>query len=266
MSDLFWLESAIAAATRAGQLLRDHAGRPSPVTVKESWRDVCTGVDRLAEQAALDVLGQRHPGVAVLCEERGWVGEPSSSDGHWVLDALDGSVNHMHGLPWYAVSLAYVAEGRARAAVVYAPALDELYFGRLGGGAFKNHQALHVADPLPSDSLFAASLAGWSHSAASRTDEWAAIAAVNDASRGCLRTGSAALNLAGLAEGRFNGCWGVASPSWDVSAGLLLAELAGACVQTIEVPDGRGRLSYLAATPTNFEWLQARLRPVLWPT
>jgi fructose-1,6-bisphosphatase/inositol monophosphatase family enzyme len=89
------------------------------------------------------------------------------------------------------------------------------------------------------------------------------MAGVNDTTRGCLRTGSGAMNLAYLADGKFGGCWGHANKLWDVGAGLLLAELAGAKVSIREVDRSKHLVSYIAAVPSAWEFLYKKASKIL---
>ena len=107
------------------------------------------------------------------------------------------------------------------------------------------------------------SFSGKNYEPSGRQEEFLLFGRINDMSRGCLRTGSAALNLAYLAEGRFNGCWGKANKEWDISAGLLIAKLAGATVLTAECGLEQHLLHYLAAPPQNFIWLKQQAESTL---
>jgi myo-inositol-1(or 4)-monophosphatase len=252
------LEVAISAAMRAGTCLMDNYRQIIPVVNKESPRDVATPIDRAAERVVFAVLRAFNPDIPVLSEEHGFQGR-ADGRGCWVVDALDGTVNYLHQVPFFSVSIAFVLEGVTQVGVVYAPLVDDIYYGARGIGVFKNQRKIVTPDPLPRDSLFAATFSGKSYEPHHRQEEFSVFSAVNDQSRGCLRTGSAALNLAYLAEGRFNGCWGKANKAWDIRAGLLLAELAGAAVLAVNRDTHRHLMHYLAAPAQNFVWLKSQL-------
>lgn len=255
------LEAAIAAAMKAGKHLMSHYRDTLAVTTKESVRDLSTPVDHGAEQAAFSVLREVDPAAVILSEEHGLQGTDTGA-GHWVVDALDGTVNYLHHVPFFSVSIAWVQRDQPVVGAVYAPLVDDIYYGAEGIGAFKNQRRLQTPDRLPTESLFSATFSGRNHDPARRGEEFALFATVNDASRGCLRTGSAALNLAYLAEGRFNGCWGKCNKAWDISAGLLIAKLAGATVLTVAGDSRQHLVSYLAAPPINHAWLRPLVAPV----
>ena len=252
------LEVAIKAAMKAGTELQTRYDEQLRTTAKESFRDIYSEADQAAEEQALAVLQAHDAGITILSEERGYTGAADAED-YWVVDALDGTVNYVHHIPFFSVSVAFVSKGKAVASAIYAPLVDDIYYASLGHGAFKNQRKLHSSDKHPEDSLFAASFSGKSFEPARRHEEFLAFGEVNDATRGCLRTGSAALNLAYLAEGRFNGCWGKANKSWDIMAGLLIASEAGAKTLTLPVASDPQRLHYIAAPEANFTFLQSRV-------
>lgn len=258
MKNTILLEVAIKAAMKAGRELLNRYDDQLRIKTKESFRDIFSEADQAAEDCALQVLKDHDPSIPILSEERGYSGAIDAQD-YWIVDALDGSVNFVHHVPFFSVSIAYVSQGRAVASAIYAPLVDDIYYATHDCGAFKNQQAIHTLDKQPEDSLFAASFSGKSFDPARRNDEFTVFGEINDITRGCLRTGSAALNLAYLAEGRFNGCWGKANKSWDIAAGLLIACEAGATIATLPAVGDQGRQHFIAAPVTNFEFLQSRV-------
>ena len=256
------LEVAITAAMRAGKCLMDNYRQSVPITTKESMRDLTSSVDLTAEREVFTILRKYDSGIPILSEEHGFQGNDSGS-GLWVVDALDGTVNYLNQVPFFSVSISFVRQGVPLVGVVYAPLMDDVYYGAEGIGAFKNQNKIETADRAPKESLFSASFSGKNHEPSGRQEEFLLFGSVNDQSRGCLRTGSAALNLAYLAEGRFNGCWGKANKEWDISAGLLLAKLSGATVLAVECDPEQHLLHYLAAPPQNFAWLKQQIGTLL---
>lgn len=255
------MEVAISAAMAAGQELLALYGEKLSVSSKESWRDIVSEADHRAEEAAIETVCRHTPGLRIVSEERGDSGEGPLLDG-WLIDALDGSVNYVHQVPLFGVSVAYVQQGQTQAASIYVPMADDIYYAARGLGAFKNKHSLKVVDAPLSQSLFAASFSGKNFDPGRRDEEYLAFGRVNDASCGCLRTGSAALNLAFLAEGRFNGCWGNANKHWDLAAGLLLAEEAGACIHAQQASEDATRLNFIAAPKSNFTFLCDQVRDI----
>lgn len=253
------MEVAISAAIGAGRVLLDRFGEQLTTASKESARDIVSDADLAAENRAIEIIRGHFPDARVLSEEKGETGNKDAQD-YWVVDALDGSVNYIHQVPLFSVSVAHLRGGRVQAGSIYVPLADDIYYAAKGLGAFKNKLALRVRDVPLENSLFAASFSGKSFDPDLRDLEFITFGKVNDASRGCLRTGSAALNLAFLAEGRLSGCWGKAAKHWDIAAGLLLAEEAGAIVEATSAIDNGGELNYIAAPASNFHFLANQVR------
>jgi myo-inositol-1(or 4)-monophosphatase len=253
------MEVAIAAAMRAGQELIDRFGDQVSIIGKESARDIASEADFAAEDSAIEVVHSHYPNARILAEERGELGDCSAQD-YWIIDALDGSVNYVHQVPLFCVSVAYFSQGQVQAGSVYVPLADDIYYAAKSLGAFKNKNVLRVHDIPPTQSLFSASFSGKIFDKNLREEEFLAFGRVNDASCGCLRTGSAAINLVYLAEGKLNGCWGKAAKHWDIGAGLLIAQEAGANVEINPASlDGR-LLNYIAAPTSNFQFLSDHVR------
>lgn len=226
MKNELLMQVAIKAAVKAGKLLLDNYGERKEISKKQSFRDIVTNADKLAENEAISVLYDFDPEISIISEEQGRIVD-SNKNKYWLIDALDGTVNFVNQIPFFSVSIAYIEDDVICASVIYVPFYDDLYFGARGVGVFKNHQPISVSNCNLENSLFAVSFSGKSFEPHSRRNEFLLFSEINDHSRGCLRTGSAALNLAFLAEGKLNGCWGKAAKYWDIAAGLLLVELAG---------------------------------------
>ncbi|HYM45168.1 MAG TPA: inositol monophosphatase family protein [Solirubrobacteraceae bacterium] len=257
------LQAALAAAVSAGNLLLDYYDEKLAVSTKESMRDIATEVDRLAEERIIKALReQADPDIAIFTEEQGRVGDAGGSR-EWFVDALDGTVNYVNRIPFFSVSVALALNGHPEVGVVYNPMVSDLYYAATGIGVFKNQMRLSIRDKVPEECLFAVAFSGKTFDPARRGQEFQLLGEVNDASRGCLRTGSAAMNLAYVAEGRLGGCWGKANKFWDVAAGLLLAELAGARVQFRHVDGEQPLVNYLATVPSAWDFIYERAQSAL---
>ncbi len=254
------MEVAISAAISAGRELIDRFGDQVSIIGKESARDIASEADFVAEDSAIELIHSHYPNARIFAEERGELGDCTAQD-YWVIDALDGSVNYVHQIPLFSVSIAYFSQGQAQAGSVYVPLADDIYYAAKNLGAFKNKNKLqHVHDTPPVESLFSVSFSGKVFDKKLREQEFLAFGRVNDASCGCLRTGSAAINLVYLAEGKLNGCWGKAAKHWDIAAGLLIAQEAGAHVETNQASDDGRLLNYISASPLNFQFLSDHVR------
>jgi len=248
MSNAEFLETALKAAVSAGNLIEERHKDILNVSRKESLRDIVTHVDKLAENQIIDILKDYDKNIPILTEESGFV-QGNLEKTYWIVDALDGTVNYVNHIPFYAVSIALFVKNKITVGVIFNPYSNELYYGADGLGVFKNQKSLKIIDKIHEECLFSMAFSGKKYEAAKRVDEFMLFGKINDSSRGCLRTGSAAMNLAYLAEGRFGGCLGKANRIWDIAAGLLLAELAGATVKFKEVDKEKYLVNYIATTP-----------------
>jgi myo-inositol-1(or 4)-monophosphatase len=245
------LETAINAAVAAGELLMEHYGKVYKTKNKESLRDVVSDIDRLAESTVLSILEEADPGCTILTEEEGVIGPGGSS--LWIVDALDGTVNYIHQIPFFCVSIAYWVDDRPSVGVIYNPFMRELYFAEKGAGCFVNQTRLRLGDSELCHNLTAMAFSGKAHNPSTRHKEFEVYGQLNDVSQGCLRTGSAAMNLGYVAHGKLCLAIGKANKLWDVAAGLLIAEESGAVVSYTITDKERLLVDYVAGTPLSHE-------------
>jgi myo-inositol-1(or 4)-monophosphatase len=224
MSNQF-LEAAIETAIEAGGILLSEFGRPAKVSLKGKL-DLVTQADRQSEHAIVSRLRRCFPKHAILSEE----GEGQESDSRycWIIDPLDGTTNFVHGYPCFAVSIALEEAGELLVAVVYQPITRELFAGSRGEGAYLNKTRIRVSgvDHL-SASLVATGFPSLKRTPNPNIDYYWNFAL---RSQGMRRDGSAALDLASVACGRFDGFWEFGLHPWDTAAGVLLVREAGGVV------------------------------------
>jgi myo-inositol-1(or 4)-monophosphatase len=221
------LNIAVKAARRAGGILVRNADRIERLTVESKGRnDFVTEVDRLAETEVIDILRRAYPSHAILAEESGG---SLSDDYCWIVDPLDGTTNFIHRYPQYGVSIALRHKGRLEQAVVFDPLRNELFTATRGQGAHLNDRRIRVSQT----SDFARSLLGTGFPLKSEAylECWIAVfRRVAGETSGVRRAGSAALDLAHVACGRFDAFWEFGLQLWDMAAGCLLIEEAGGFV------------------------------------
>lgn len=224
------LAFAIEVAERAGRILHDRYERVEEITYK-SARDVVTEVDHLSEEAVLGAIRARFPTDAVLAEESGAHRHGDAADPRrlahgrtWVVDPLDGTVNYANGIPFFCVSLALVVDGRPAVGVVHDPMRGETFAAAADGPARLGERVVHAsAKERLSDLVASVALGGRNVAGRAR--------AVRGAIRVSRSMGSSALALAYVANGRFDAMVQSSGMSaWDVAAGGLIAERAGALV------------------------------------
>jgi myo-inositol-1(or 4)-monophosphatase len=220
------LDVASDAALQAGALIRKGITDDLHVTFKEQGKhNLVTIMDTASEALIKKVIGERLEGARFLAEESG--GNHDLTPLTWVVDPIDGTVNYAHGIPIYCVSIAAVADNEPVVGVIYAPETNELFTATRGGGAFLNGEPLRVSQT--DDIERAILVTGFPYNVAENPygciDAFAAFLGLGIPIR---RLGSAALDLAYVAAGRFDGFWEVALNEWDVAAGgLMVAEAGG---------------------------------------
>ena len=256
------LQAAISAAVTGGNILLAHSddARRRFFHAKESFRDVVTPNELYAEKKIIEELGRNNK-YPIVAEESHISAKPNLKGTYWLVDPLDGTVNYVHRVPFYCVSISFIEKGLPSIGVIFNPLSQELFYGAKGIGVYKNDKGLNVNDRNPELSLFAVSFSGKQYEPSTRDEEFLSFARVNDASMGCLRTGSAAMNLAYLAEGRLGGCWGKANKWWDIAGGLLLAQLSGARIEYTIIDESRWLVSYFAAVPSSWESMRKKVIP-----
>jgi len=218
--------SAVMKAARG--LRRDFSEVEQLQVSKKGPADFVSEADRRAEQTLFEELRRVRPRFGFLMEERGDVGG-EAGEPRWIVDPLDGTTNFLHGLPHWAITVAVEERREIIAAVTYDPLKEELFWAERGSGAFVNDQRLRVsARRSLSNALLATGIPF--RGRPEHTRFLTEMAAFMEQVAGIRRFGSAALDLAYVAAGRYDGFWeGHLSP-WDMAAGLLLVREAGGFV------------------------------------
>jgi myo-inositol-1(or 4)-monophosphatase len=228
------LNIAVKAARRAGNLIHRATDKIDILTItKKSHADFVSEVDRVAEQTIIQTLLDAYPDHAILAEESGTQGE---SEYIWIIDPLDGTTNFLHGLPQFAVSIALQHKGIITQAVVYGPSSNELFTATRGRGAFLNDKRLRVTKRVQlADSLIGT---GFPYTRFEHLEAYMAILKdLMQKTAGLRRPGSAALDLAWLAAGRYDGFFETGLKPWDIAAGCLLVTEAGGMVSDLSGND-----------------------------
>ncbi|MFQ5704087.1 MAG: inositol monophosphatase family protein [Gemmatimonadales bacterium] len=255
------LQHALLASRRAADYIRsvDNPPDASAWGVKGT-SDFVTQIDRDAERIIADTLLDAYPTSVVLGEEL----SPGQDTAQltWVVDPLDGTTNFLHGYPTYAVSVAAVVAGRLCVGVVTDVARDRIYHATAGGGAWCNHDRIHVSDTFEIQNALIGT--GFPFKAPALLARYLRqFSIILAGTSGVRRAGAAALDLVDVASGRFDGFWELSLAPWDVAAGALLVREAGGVVTNVENdPDVVRAGSIVAGNPTVHDWLLHRLRDV----
>jgi myo-inositol-1(or 4)-monophosphatase len=215
-----------AAAIKAGRSLARDFGEVQSLQVSlKGPGDFVSSADRKAEKIIRGELEKARPGYSFLMEESGAT-QGADRNNRWIVDALDGTTNFLHGIPVFAISIALERDHQIVAGVVYNPAMDELYTAERGTGAFLNDRRLRVAGRSRlADCVIGT---GIPHLGRGNHRQYTDILRrFMRESAGIRRFGAAALDLAFVAAGRLDGFWEEGLSEWDVAAGILLVRESG---------------------------------------
>ncbi len=230
----------VNAARKAGRSLARDFGEVEHLQVSvKGPANFVSAADHRAETILYEELSKARHGYSFLMEERGLVEGPDKSH-TWIIDPLDGTTNFLHGIPMFAISVGLEREGELVAGLVYNPATGDLYTAERGKGAFLNDtRRLRVAARPDLDN--AVITTGISHRGKPGQEQnLREIHAVMRDSAGIRRTGVASIDLAWVAQGRFDGYWERHIQAWDMAAGIVLVREAGGFVS-----DTQGRQNML---------------------
>ena len=215
-----------AAATKAARgLVRDFGEIENLQVSKKGPADFVTTADKKAEEVLVAGLTKARPRFGFLLEEGGKI-EGADTSNRWIIDPLDGTTNFLHGIPHFSISIALERDGEPVAGVIYEPITDQMFWAEKGQGAYLNGRRIRVsARRRLEESLFAT---GIPFAGKQDHDRFLSqLKAVMAVSAGVRRFGSAALDLAYVAAGRYEGFWEFGLHPWDIAAGIVLVREAG---------------------------------------
>ncbi len=215
---------AIDAAIHAGKKLREGFGSAFEISNKEGVHNLVTEYDYVAEQTIISRIKQSFPDHYILSEEAG--ANDSTSDIRWIIDPLDGTVNFAHSIPIFCVSIGVEMAGEMVVGVIYNPMLEELFVAVRGKGATLNGRQIKVSTTTNlKDAIL---VTGFPYNVAQNIDGCIDdVVTILKLGLPLRRLGSAALDLAYLAAGRFDGYWESRLNPWDIAAGMLIVREAG---------------------------------------
>jgi myo-inositol-1(or 4)-monophosphatase len=222
----------IAAARKAGRrLIRDFGELENLQVSRKGPADFVTTADERTEQILVQELSVARPGYGFLLEEAGSI-EGSDKTHRFIIDPIDGTTNFMHGVPHFAISIGLERESTIVSALVFNPVTDEMFVAERGHGAFLNDKRLRVAARHNLADIIVASGAPFLGKEG-RNEFLKEIDVILAATSGIRRFGSAALDLAWVATGRFDAFWERKLQPWDIAAGQLLVREAGGMVSDL---------------------------------
>ncbi len=221
-----------AAARKAGRgLIRDFGEVEQLQVSRKGPADFVSEADRRAERILRAELSKARPSFGLLMEESGAT-KGSDDERLWIVDPLDGTTNFLHGIPHFAVSIGLEERGEITAGVIYQPVSDELFWAEKGAGAYLNRRRIRVSSRgRIGDAVLATGIPFGERPG--KEEFVSVIRPIMDLAAGVRRFGSASLDLAYVAAGRYEGFWEFGLAPWDVAAGIVIVREAGGLVSEI---------------------------------
>jgi len=256
------LTTAVKAARRAGNIINRGARDLDLLTVTAKGpKDFVSEVDRAAETAIVETLLATYPDHAILAEEGTAHGRNESAEHLWIIDPLDGTTNFLHGFPQYCVSIALAHRGIVTQGVIYDPVRNDLFTASRGRGAYLNDRRMRVSKRQHLRDCLVGT--GFPFRDGSNLDAYMAMMrTMITQTAGIRRPGAAALDLAYVAAGFYDGFWEIGLNPWDVAAGSLLVLEAGGLIGDLS---GEGDYlnggQVIAANPKIFAQIVKELSP-----
>jgi myo-inositol-1(or 4)-monophosphatase len=230
------LNTAVKAARKAGTIITRASVDVEKLTIRSKRQhDYVSEVDDAAEEAIIRMLREAYPDHGFLAEESGY--KDKDAEYLWVIDPLDGTTNFLHGCPQYCVSIGLMHKGKPFQAVVFDPTRNELFTASKGAGAYLNDRRIRVSKVDKLDGALIST--GFPFKVIDHVDDYLRMLKnVMQSTSGVRRAGAAALDLAYVACGRYDGFWEKGLSAWDMCAGSLLIREAGGLVGDYAGNDG----------------------------
>ncbi|MBF0120449.1 MAG: hypothetical protein HQK79_16560 [Desulfobacterales bacterium] len=226
-SDLKRSELALKAVSEGVEVLKRYNKTYNTIKYKGAFRDVVTDVDILVEEKIKSIL--RVSDYAIVGEEsiNGSNADVSLETPTWVIDPLDGTANYVASIPYYSISVGLIENRSFVIGAVILPEFKEIFFNIDSSKAYMNGTRLKAKNAQMKESLIVAAFSGKASIYGKRDAEYELFGKLNDKSRGCLRLGSAAVNICLVASGRLQAAYGIANKVWDVAGAIAVAKSAG---------------------------------------
>ena len=247
------------AALKAGKAIKRDFGEVENLQVsKKGPSDYVSAADIKAENTLREELSKGRPGYSFLGEESGLI-EGTDKTHKFIVDPIDGTTNFIHAIPHFAISIALEREGRLVAGVVYNPINDDMFWAETGKGAFYNDRIMRVSGRRDLSASVLATGIPW-NGVKGHAQCFKDLHAFTQKVAGVRRFGSASLDLAYVAAGRFDGYWERGLKIWDYAAGVVLVREAGGLAEEIDDGDFTQTGSIVAANPQIINIMKSRLQ------
>ena len=211
--------------------------------------DFVTSADRRTEKILIEELQKAHPDYGIISEEAGLINK-SNINNRWIVDPIDGTMNFMNGIPQFAISVGYEEENEIKCGVIFNPIMNEMFCAEKGNGAFLNNSRIRVSNKKKiKDALI---VTGGPKSMSKIKEKiFSEYINVSKNVSNVRKFGSAALDMAYVACGRFDGYWQRELNYWDIAAGIVILKEAGGFVDFFEQDDGSPLKRNILATNSN---------------
>ena len=194
--------------------------------------DFVTSADKRTEKILIDELQKAHPDYGIVTEESGVINK-SNLKNRWIIDPIDGTMNFLNGIPQFAISVGYEEEGEVKSGVIFNPIMNEMFCAEKGNGAYLNNSRIRVSKKKNvKDSLLVTG--GPKQTSNIKKQIFSEYIEITNKSSSVRKSGSAALDIAYVACGRFDGYWQREINLWDIAAGIIIVKEAGGFVDFFE--------------------------------
>ena len=222
------------AAYKAGNILiKDFREVENLQVSKKGIGDFVTSADLSSEKAIIKILQKGYPEIEIMSEETSSKTNLNKHEKIWIIDPLDGTLNFLHGLPHFAISMALMVKKEIISGIIYDPIKDELFWAEKGIGAFLNGKRIRVSARSQLKDALVSTGIPWKGMESSHKNYLKILENIMKSSSGIRRYGAAALDLAYVAAGRYDAFWEFNLKTWDIAAGALIVKEAGGYVGNI---------------------------------
>ena len=213
-------------------LIRDFGELENLQVSKKAPGDFVSSADKRTEKILIEELQKAHSEYGIITEESGIINK-SNSQNRWIIDPIDGTLNFLNGIPYFAISVGYEENGEIKCGVIFNPATNEMYYAEKGSGSYLNNSRIRVSNKKKiQDSLLVTG--GPKQSSRNKDKIFSEYINVSKKATHVRKFGSAALDMACVASGRFDGFWQRELNYWDVAAGMIIIREAGGFVNFFE--------------------------------
>ena len=217
----------------SNKLIKDFREVENLQVSKKGIGDFVTSADLNSEQTIIKTLQKAYPEIKIISEETNPDVNLNLHEKKWIIDPLDGTLNFLHGLPHFAISIALMIKDKIISGVIYDPIKDELFWAEKGVGAYLNNTRIRVSQRSQLKDALISTGIPWKGMESSHKNYLKILENIMKNSSGIRRYGSAALDLAYVAAGRYDAFWEFNLKTWDIAAGALLVKEAGGYIGNI---------------------------------